>query len=349
MLVDDRRTAAAARCPARHRYTRDVSSTRPDPPAQVKDAAHARAAARAARDWPRADLLKAEIEAAGWKVVDRGTDFRLDPAAPPTVEDRGTVRYGSSAAVPSVLGEPASAAFTVALVAEDWPTDLARALSGLRTHAPAATQVVIVANAPSEAQADRLAAGRPDLGEIAGAPPEIVWTNERLGQAAARNVALRRSRGEIVILAETSTEPIGDALTPLAAAFADPSIAVAGGFGVVTADLRRFDEAPGPEADAIELSWLAFRRADYVAFGPLDEKFAFYRHLDTWWSLVLRAGADPDAPARRALRLDLPLVRHEHRGWTSLSDADRDRLGKRNFYRVLERFRDQPDLRSRAR
>jgi hypothetical protein len=326
-----------------------MTTTRPDPPAEVKAAAHDRAAARAARDWARADALKAEIEAAGWKVVDRGTDFRLEPTAPPTVEDGDTVRYGSAAAVPSVLAEPPAAAFTVELVAEDWPTDLARALAGLRAHAPDRTQVVVVANAPSAAQADRLAEGHPDLAAIAGAVPEVVWTSERLGHAAARNVGLRRARGKIVILAETSTEPVGDALTPLATALADPSVAVAGGFGLVTADLRRFDDAPGPDADAIELSWLAFRRDDYVALGPLDEKFGYYRHLDTWWSLVLRAGADAAAPARRAVRLDLPLVRHEHRGWTSLSDADRDRLGKRNFYRVLERFRDRPDLRSRGR
>ncbi len=341
--------ALTAAAPTRPGYTRRVSTPRPDPPAEVKAAAHARAAARAAHDWQRADALKAEIETAGWKVVDRGTDFRLDPAAPPTVEDGGMVRYGSSAAVPSILAEPASAAFSVQLVAEDWPTDLARALAGLRAHAPAGTQVVIVANAPSGAQTERLAEGHPDLAGIAGADPEVVWTSERLGHAAARNVGLRRARGAIVVLAETSTEPVGDALTPLATALADPSVAVAGGFGLVTADLRRFENAPGPDADAIEQSWLAFRRDDYVALGPLDEKFGFYRHLDTWWSLVLRAGADPDAPARRAIRLDLPLVRHEHRGWTSLPDAERDRLGKRNFYRVLERFRDHPDLRSRAR
>ena len=326
-----------------------MTTTRPDPPPEVRAAAHARAAARAAHDWARADTLKAEIESAGWRIVDRGTDFRLDPAAPPTVEDGGTVRYGSSDAVPSVLDEAPAATFTVELVAEDWPTDLARALAGLRAHAPARTQVIVVANAPSAAQVERLAPGHPDLAEIAGATPEVVWTSARLGDAAARNCGLRRARGAIVVLAEASTEPIGDALTPLAAAFADPSVAVAGGFGFVTADLRRFEDAPGPDADAIELSWLAFRRDDYAALGPLDEKFGFYRHLDTWWSLVLRAGADPDAPARRAVRLDLPLVRHEHRGWTSLSDADRDRLGKRNFYRLLERFRDHPDLRSRQR
>ena len=46
-------------------------------PDEVLTAAHERAAAREARDWAEADRLRAEIEAAGWKIVDRGTDFAL--------------------------------------------------------------------------------------------------------------------------------------------------------------------------------------------------------------------------------------------------------------------------------
>jgi len=321
--------------------------TRPDaPPPEIVELARERASARTARDWPRADTLRAEIEAAGWKVVDGGTAFRLEPAAPPTVEDGAVVRYGAAAAVPSVLDVPPAGRFTVELVAEDWPDDLARMLAGLRAHAPAGTQVVIVANAPSSEQGARLAPGHPDVAPIAGITPEVVWTSARLGHAAARNVGLRRAAGAIVVLADTSIEPTGDALTPLEAALGDPAVAVAGGFGLVSADLRRFEDAAGADADAIELYWLAFRRADHVALGPLDEKFTFYRNLDIWWSLVLRAGADDDAAPRAARRLDLPLARHAHRGWASLPDADRDRHSKRNFYRVLDRFRDRPDLRS---
>jgi hypothetical protein len=39
-----------------------------------------------------------------------------------------------------------------------------------------------------------------------------------------------------------------------------------------------------------------------------------------------------------------PLVRHEHRGWTSIAPDERDRLSRRNFYRILDRFRDRRDL-----
>ena len=320
----------------------------PDPPDAVLAAARERSAARAAHDWPRADALRAVIEAAGWKVEDAGTAFRLEPAGPPTVEDGSIIRYGASGAVPSVLDEPASARFTVELVAEDAPDDLSRMLAGLRAHAPAGTQVVIVANAPSREQEARLAVESADLDPIAGTTPEVVWASERLGHAAARNAGLRRATGATVVLADTSVEPTGDALVPLEAALSDPRIAVAGGFGLVATDLRRFESAPGPDVDAIELAWLAFRRDDLAALGPLDEKFTVDRHLGAWWSLVLRAGADDGAPPRAARRLDLPLARHADRGRTSLHADQRDRLAKRDFYRLLDRFRDRPDLLSGA-
>src|SRR5689334_6998263 len=100
-------------------------------PEAVLTAAHERAAARAARNWAEADRLRGEIEAAGWKVVDRGTDFALEPAAPATVEDGGLLRYGASVAVPSRLDEAPTGLATVVIVATDWPADVARAVTGI--------------------------------------------------------------------------------------------------------------------------------------------------------------------------------------------------------------------------
>ena len=282
------------------------------PPPDLIALADDRARARAEHDWARADELRASIEAAGWKVVDRGTRYRLERAAPPDLVEGDAVRYGSAASVPSVLGEAPGAAFTVELIADDRPDDLGRCLQALRTHAPGATQVVVVANDPDDAQAARLVDGSADLAPIGGLPVEVVRTSTRVGPAAARNIGLRRARGAVVVFADPAVEPTGDALSPLAEALADPTVAVAGGFGVVTADLRRFEEAPGPDVDALEGDWLAFRREEIDRLGPLDEKFATAEFLDAWWSLVLRAGADGDSP-RRAVRIELPLVRHHGR------------------------------------
>jgi Glycosyl transferase family 2 len=307
------------------------------PPDAVTALARQRADARATRDFAIADRLRAEIEASGWKVVDRGIDFSLEPAHPPDLADGGRLRFGTSGSVPSRLDDPATAPATVILLATDWPDDLARALAGLHAHAPAGTQLVIVADDPSAEQAEALVA-------VEAAGIEVVWTSARLGTAAAIECGLRRAGGTIVILLDTSLEPTGDFVTPLIAVLADPTVAVAGGWGIVSDDLRTFRDAPPGDVDAIEGYCQAFRRADAVTRGPLDERFRFYRNLDIWWSLVLRDEGQDSTP-RRAVRAEpLPLIRHEHRGYASLPTEERDRLSKRNFYRIIDRFGSRRDL-----
>src|SRR4029434_1469667 len=110
--------------------------------------------------------------------------------------------------VPSLLAEPASAPATVILLATDWPDDLARAVDGLAAQAHKGTQLVIVADDPSDEQAERL-----EVLEASGT--EVVWTSARLGTAAAIDCGLRRAAGELVILLDTSIEPTGDFVTPL--------------------------------------------------------------------------------------------------------------------------------------
>ncbi len=316
--------------------------TRTRIPDDVLSAAHARAQARAAQDWAEADRLRAEIEAAGWKIADRGTDFALTPAAPPDIAEGERIRYGASRNVPSRLDEPAIGVATVVLLATDWPDDLARALRGLAVAAPAGTSVVVVADAPSDDQAAALEA-------IDDTAVEVIRTSERLGHAAALNVGIRRAAGPVVVVLDSSVEPTGDIVTPLVGALDDATVGVAGGWGIVSKDLRTFEDAPAGEVDAIEGYLQAFRRDDYRARGPLDERFRFYRNLDIWWSLTLRDEGE-GRPPRRAVAVDgLPVLRHEHRGWSSLPEEERDRQSKRNFYRIIDRFGSRRDLLIRER
>ncbi len=302
-------------------------------PDDILSLAHERARARSERNWPEADRLRALIEEAGWTIADRGTDFALSPASPPTVEADGIVRFGSTNDVPSLEAEAPTGFASVILVATDWPADLERALAGLDAHRPDGLNVVVVADGPSAEQ--DLALGQIDA--------EIVRTSERLGQAAAINIGIRRATAPVIVVLDTSVEPTGDVVTPLVEALDDPAVAVAGGWGVVSDDLRRFRDAPSGKVDAVEGYAIAFRRADAFARGPLDERFRFYRNLDLWWSLALRDGGE-GRPSRSAVAVDLPAIRHEHRGWSSLPEAERDRLSKRNFYRIIDRFGSRRDL-----
>ena len=110
-------------------------------------------------------------------------------------------------------------------------------------------------------------------------------------------------------------------------------------WGIVSSDLRTSRTRRPATSTRSRATASAFRRADAVERGPLDERFRFYRNLDIWWSLVLRDEGEGSAAAPRGrASADLPVDRHEHRGWTSLPEAERDRLSKRNFYRIIDRF-----------
>ncbi len=272
--------------------------------------------------------------------------------------------------MPSRLDETAVGVASIVLVATDWPEDLARAVGVFADRSPDGTQLVVVANGASDAQSASLAELEAESPGSPGVGVEVVWTSARLGHAAALNAGIRRASAAVVVLVDTSLEPHGDLVTPLVAALDDPTVAVAGPFGLVSDDLRAFEEPPAGTVDvvAIEGYAQAFRREDYVARGPLDEHFAFYRNLDIWWSLVLRDpfavddeededGADDaeiaelgggplvlPVPRRAVCVPGLDVTRHEHRGWTSVSEADRERLSKRNFYRVLKRYATRRDL-----
>ncbi len=319
--------------------------TRTEIPDTIVELARARQRAREARDWREADRLRAEIEGAGWRIVDRGTEFSLRPVHPPDVVVDGRVRYGTSRSVPSRLDEPPIGLTGVVIVATDRPNELARSLDGLRRFAPAGTDVVIIANAPSDDQAAALVGlDAPDPPGIGGSTLEIVRLSARLGQAAALDAGIRRVKAPVVLLLEAGVEPTDDIVSPLVHALDDPSIALAGGWGTVTRDLRHVTEAPPGDVDAVDGSCLAFRRSDYVARGPLDERFRSGRHLDTWWSLVLRDEGE-GRPARRAVRVTgFPAVRQEPPTEPPPGGGKRDRDERRAFYRMFDQFGRRRDL-----
>jgi hypothetical protein len=312
------------------------------PPPEIVEAARRRSAAREARDWSTADLLRVEIEAAGWRVVDSGTDFRLEAVHPPEVVDGDVVRYGRSESVPSLLEEPDKGLATVVIVGEADAGEVVRAVAAARRAVPAGVSFVVVANgmgSAAEAEVERAVAP----GEL-----ELVRTSARLGHASALNIGVRRSIGSIVILLDPSIEAEGDFVTPLVRVLDDPAVAIAGPLGLASADLRKFDQvvAPGPgplPAAAIEGGLVAFRRADAAARGPLDEQFRVPRNLDVWWSLVLRDEGEDRAPRRAMVLPDLRLRRHATTA-TPARQAERERLAKRSYYRVLDRFGRRLDL-----
>ncbi len=290
-------------------------------PPDVQRLLDERSAARQARDWPRADALRSEMAALGWEPQD-------GPAG-------STARPILIEAPVETLDAAAEVVASLQVVAEDHAEDLARCLRAVAAHPPALSwELIVVADEPSFEL-------EPILSAAASLPvaPVVLRSEGRLGWGGSRTLGMRHSRGEITILLDTSLEPVGDFVAPLVAAFDDARVGIAGGWGVTSADAREFGEAPPGEVDAVEGYCLAIRREALRAVGGIDPRFRFYRNADLDLSFAVR-----DAGWTAVRTESLPLQRHEHRGWTSLPDGERDRLSKRNFYRFLDHWGDRRDL-----
>lgn len=298
-------------------------------PDEVQHLVDERATARAARDFGRADELRDRIHALGWEVQDTPRGSSLRPALPP---EGAEAAYVSAESLASRLDEPATVRLSVVLLVDDHLDDLARAIAALGANPPGvAWELLVVANAPAE----------PVEPLVEGTAPAVtvLATAERLGYGDAVNLGLRRAMGEVILLIDTSLEATGDWAAPLLAAFSDPGVGVAGGWGVRSGNARQFEDAPPGEVDAVEGYCLAVRREVLREAGLFERRFRWYRNADLDFSFQARAAG------WRAIRTaPLPFTRHAHRGYAAFEEPELTRQSKRNFYRFLNKWGDRRDL-----
>lgn len=289
-------------------------------PDEVLRLAERRARLRAEATYEEADRLRDRIRELGFDVLDRPDGFDVVPVA------TSSARRVQASEIQGVLDLPPTADFSVHWLAERWPEDVLRGAASFRKFegSRAVHHVVVETEVTSSTE------WPPDL--------EVVRLAGDPGFAEARNAQLRRSLGRIVIVADGSVEATGDVFGPLGAALSDPRVGVAGPLGIVTDDLSEFHEAEGPEVDAVGSFLMAFRRELLEQGLIFDRRFRFYRNADIDLSFQIKA------MGLRAVRVDVPVRRHEHRAWSATPKHERDRLSKRNFYRFLDRFRGRTDL-----
>jgi hypothetical protein len=296
-------------------------------PSDILALADERSRARQARDWARADALKARIEAAGWRVVDSGSSSRLSPALAPDIEDDGRHCHGSPDSVPSREAEPDEPGATVVVAAFPPLGSPGAALAALRLHAPPGTGTLVVAPRTVDPR------------EVADAS-QVLWTATPFTAGAALRAALRTVTSEHVVVLDPQLVPGGDVVTPLRDALRDPSVAIAGATGLASADLWHFQPADG-DVTVVAEGCYAFRRREALEREPLDDRLALPRSVATWLSLLLR-DAEAAAPARRAVTL--PLALGDHPDHPDLGGTARSRRARRDAYRIADHFRDRPWL-----
>ena len=201
---------------------------------------------------------------------------------------------------------------SVLLETRAWPEDADRFLDSLERHRGSRTVEVVPA----------------DQGE--------------LGFGRALNSALAAAKGHIVLVVDTSLELTGDLLSPLLDALDDPTVAVAGPYGLATANLCDYEERTAGDVAAIQGYCLAARRGDLVNGGGVQERFVWYRNADIDISLRLRT---LNEPIRRAVAVGAEhCTRHAHRAWDATPEAQRGELSRHNMGIVHEVFFGRNDL-----
>lgn len=235
--------------------------------------------------------------------------------------------------VPSLLEDRPSRRFSILTLNSGWPEDLERLTKSLDLHCGNLDyEVVAVSNHSEEVDAlvSRLSQEDERVRGLA--------FSQHVGFGGGCNAAILQSGGEYLVVADTSIEATGDFLTPIAASLEDPQVGIAGKWGLTSTDLRHFHEATGGECDAIEAYCMGFRRANVKAVGLFDTKYKFYRNADIDWSMQWRN------QGYRLVAIDLPLERHAHREWESLTPDQREKKSRDNFARFLRTWRDRTDL-----
>jgi GT2 family glycosyltransferase len=257
------------------------------------------------------------LRAGGWEVLDSAEGSRIEALEPPA-------RTGKA---------PVARDVTLLTVVHGWRPDVERWLLSVFTHVKADFEAVLVDNSGDVRMVGWLQTR-------AAERLRVVTLDPPLGFATAVNAGIEAAAGEVVVLFDPGVELTGDAVTPLLQALSDPTLVVAGPYGLRGAGtLKEFEEDAGPEVDAIEGYCMAFRRSDAQGVGGFDPRFRFYRIADIEFSFRLR-----DRGGRAAVVAGLPLKRGEHRLWEAASPAERDRLSKRNMYRFLDKWGSRTDL-----
>jgi hypothetical protein len=283
-------------------------------PEQVHELARARQAARAEKNFALSDQLRDEIAAQGFEVVDVATGYERRPKKRfPSYESTRDIRPINSGKYE----------ITVAMIVDGFHEDAVITIKTIKEHSQCAIAVLVI--------------GDPGiLVDQLDARTSLVHLTESLGWGECANALLRNITSEFVVIMDPSTRFTGDAITPVLAELKKREyVAVGwrGGLVNLDDDWRSIEDKGAGEVDVLFSYFLAVHREDALGAKGFSNRAIYYRNADIEFSLNLRHGQG------RLLQMDLPLEQDRHHGYYDTDEEFRELQSKKNYDRILERFR----------
>ncbi len=310
-----------------------VQSSRISIPADILALSHERDELRRKGKYQKADDLKRQIEEAGYGIKDNPHGAHLI-VLPEVAIDSET--YRTSRHAPSLLDQAATCAFSVHVLARDSFEATRRCVESVERFAAGHDIEIILVDNGSQDELYAWAMERQQQNPRL----HIARIARPVGEAEARNVGLKRSLGQYILLLDSAVELTGDVFTPLAAMLSNADIGITGLRGLLSQDLRHFEETSELEVEAIAGLCMAFRRDMLKRVGLFDERFRFPYYMDIDFNFAVR-----DCGTSARVIPNLPVLCHPQQDYDpKLSDAERSRLTRRNFYRFLDKWGHRDDL-----
>ena len=278
-----------------------------------EELAQERIKARAAKDFAKADQIRDEIAALGFEIIDVAGGYEFRPIA----------LYATYASTKDLKTIPLNGEISIAVIVDGYQEDAVETVTSIKAHT--STPIVVLSlQEPKE------------LASIVDAQTKLIFVKENFGWGETANALLKAASTKFVILMDPSTRFTGDAITPVLESLKAGTYAAVGwrgGLVNIEDEWRSVDDKGAGEVDVLFSYFIALNREAAIEAGGFNSRAIFYRNADIEFSLKLRHAGG------RLLQMELPLEQARHHGYYDSDPDFREVQSKKNYDRILERFR----------
>lgn len=283
-------------------------------PESLNELGRARQAARADKNFALADQLRDQIAQAGYEIVDVVGGFEL--------HEKSLVQV--IADIQKLKNLPKSdRSITVAIVVNGFHEDAVTSVNSIKAHSSA--EILVLATQPAE-----------DLSSIVDSHTHVIQLENDPGWGECANAALRIISTPFAVIMDPSTTFTGDAISPVLQELQKKDFAAVGwrgGLINIEDQWRSVDDKGAGEVDVLFSYFLAVDKDAALQAGGFNARAIYYRNADIEFSLRLKHASG------HLLQMDLPLEQGRHHGYYDTEESFRDAQSKKNYDRILERFR----------
>ena len=162
------------------------------------------------------------------------------------------------------------------------------------------------------------------------------WQKNKLGWGHSVNYFLKSVSERYIVIMDPSTRFTGDAVTPVTAELEKGEyvcVGWRGGLVNIDDEWRSVDDKGDGEVDVLFSYFMAFNRAAMIEVGGFNPRALYYRNADMEYSLKIRQAGG------KLLQMQIPLEQARHHGYYDVDPEFREIQSKKNYDRILDKFR----------